>query len=60
MTMIKGKAVFVCPRTGEEVQLHKECTNLDGKGNNCPFFKRWSWEGARPVVVCSWRVVHVK
>ena len=51
--IIKGKAVFKCPKTGEEVKLHKRCTNIDGKGNNCPHYKHWSWEGARPLLVCT-------
>jgi len=50
--IIKGVAVFTCPKTGEEVRLDKECTNIDGKGNNCPHYKHWSWEGARPLLVC--------
>jgi hypothetical protein len=52
--IIKGKAVFKCPKTGEEVSLSKVCTNIDGKGNNCPFFVHWSWEGARSLLACSY------
>lgn len=50
--IIKGKAVFTCPQTGQEVLLHETCTNIDHQGNNCPFFKHWSWQGAHPVLVC--------
>ncbi len=53
--IIKGKAVFKCPRTGEEVRLDKECINLDGKGDRCPFLRHWSWEGSRPIISCSYK-----
>lgn len=54
MTIIKGKAFFKCPETGEEVALHKRCTNIDGEGNNCLHFRHWSWEGARPLLACHY------
>jgi len=52
--IIKGKAIFTCPKTGEKVHLHKECTNIDGKGNNCPHYKHWSWEGPHPLLACNY------
>jgi hypothetical protein len=52
--IIKGKAVFTCPKTGKEVTLHKECTNADGKGNNCEFFKHWMWESSHPLLACGY------
>lgn len=52
--IIKGKAVFKCPKTGKEVRLDEKCTNADGKGNNCEFFKHWMWQGTRPLLACSY------
>ena len=45
--IIKGKAVFKCPKTGEEVTLSKECIN-------CECFKHWMWESTRPLLACGY------
>lgn len=44
--MIVGKAVFKCPKTGEEVTLHKDCVK-------CENFKHWGWYGGRPYISCK-------
>jgi hypothetical protein len=45
--IIKGKAVFKCPKTGEEVSLSKDCVE-------CECFKYWMWENAHPLLACSY------
>lgn len=52
--IITGKAVFKCPKTGEEVSLHKECTNINGKGDNCPHYQHWTWQGSHPLLACNY------
>lgn len=52
--IIQGKAVFKCPKTGEEVRLDKECTNIGAKGENCPHYKHWMWRGSRPLLACTY------
>ena len=44
--MIRGKAVFKCPKTGREVTLHKDCLNCDD-------FKHWGWYSGRPYISCK-------
>lgn len=45
--IIKGKAVFTCPKTGKEVTLSKDCIP-------CKFFKHWMWESAHPLLACGY------
>lgn len=52
---LRGKAIFTCPKTGKDVTLHVECTNADGKGNNCVFFKHWGWSGSHPTLGCDYK-----
>ena len=44
--MIKGKAVFKCPKTGGEVILHRDCLG-------CEDFRHWGWYGGRPYISCK-------
>jgi hypothetical protein len=44
--MIKGKAVFKCPKTGQDVTFHEACVS-------CPDFKHWGWYGGRPYISCK-------
>jgi len=53
MTIILGKAHLKCPLTGEEVVLHKDCMNKDGKGNSCPFFKHFCIQGNKVWIACK-------
>jgi len=53
LTIILGKVVLTCPETGEEVVLHEDCMNKDGKGKNCPYFKHFGIEGSKVAVTCE-------
>lgn len=44
--MILGKIVVVCPKTGKEVVVHKDCVE-------CSDFAHWGSQGSRPYVSCK-------
>jgi len=44
--IIKGKAIFTCPKTGKEVSLSKDCVE-------CECFQHWMWEDAHPLLACN-------
>lgn len=46
--IIKGKAIFLCPKTGKEVSLSKDCVE-------CECFKYWMWENSHPLLACSYK-----
>lgn len=47
MTVIKGKVVLICPKTNEEVTLHKNCIE-------CPCFKHFGLGGWKIYVACKY------
>ena len=54
--IIEGSAVFTCPRTKQEVKLHKDCLDTDGRGTRCVFLMCWGgWTGPRPNIACSYK-----
>jgi len=51
---------LICPETGEQVVLHKDCMDPNGDGNPCRFYKHFGVEGSRVVVACgSTKVEHL-
>jgi len=53
--IIKANVVLRCPKTGKEVRIDHECTNTDGKGNPCPFFKHFNITGGfRLTITCKY------
>jgi len=53
MVMLRGKVVVMCPETGAEVTVHKQCANPKGDGTPCPYFKHWGILGNKVSVTCT-------
>ena len=53
--IIKGDVVFkVCPRTGKEGRLYRDCMKSADPKNYCEFYKCFGLEGCQIVITCSY------
>jgi len=52
--IIKGNVVLICPKTGEEVRLYRDCMKADDPKKNCEHFQHWGIEGHQIVLTCSY------
>ena len=53
MVLLRAVIRIVCPKTGKEVELHKECQDADGKGTPCQYYKHFGLEGHKVYVACA-------
>lgn len=47
MGLLTGKLTVTCPKTGNEVDVRKDCVE-------CSDYKHISWEGLKPMIRCTY------
>jgi hypothetical protein len=52
--IIKGNVVLICPKTGEEVRLYRDCMKTSDPEKTCEHYQHWGVEGHQIVIVCTY------
>jgi len=53
MVLLRAIIRIVCPETGKEVELHKDCQDADHRGTPCQYYKHFGLEGHKICVACA-------
>jgi len=53
MGLILARVRLKCPKTGEEVELIKDCMDPQGNGESCENFKHYGIQGSLIVIACK-------
>lgn len=52
--IIKGNVVLICPKTGKEVRLYRDCMKSEDSKNKCDYFQHFGIEGYKIVISCTY------